>query len=177
MYLNHTTMDRSRSVSKVQWIVGGIWCGLMLFGVILGLTGDEDMKPHIGAYIAMMVPMLPVLWLAWRKDQLRNDAQRLNGLFEQDEDGYLPLGDLAVKCGMMEYKLSKRLEELMRRGYLQKCALERGQHARVVLQIQQGHAVERTIGVTCPHCGAPNTARVGFVCKCEYCGVEIPYNS
>ncbi len=177
MYLNEDTLDKSRRTSKIQWIVGGIWCGIMVFGIIMGLSGDEDLAPNVASYFGMMVPMLPVLFLAWRKDQLRRDAGRFNSLFEQDEDGFLPLGDLATKFGARQDQTTRRLQELLGRGYLQKCALERGQNARIVLQMDTGRVKDRFLGVVCPSCGAPNTARIGFVCTCEYCGTTIPYKS
>ena len=177
MYVNRDTVERSRRTSKIQWVVGGVWCGILIFGIIMGLSGDKDLAPNVTSYFAMMVPMLPVLFFAWRKDALRRDAERFNGLFEQDRDGYLPLEELAGKVGTETYKVTKRLEELLRRGYLQKCTLERGQSPQIVLQMDTGRAKDRFVGVVCPSCGAPNTARVGFVCTCEYCGATIPYES
>lgn len=171
MYTSEKKMKGSARSGKAQLICGIL--GLVIFGAgLISGFSDPELGQHRIIYIILLLPFLWLLWQGIGKRRLREAARRYNSLFQGDADGYLPLAQVSAQTGRSTAQVIKDIETLLRKGYLQGCALELGDRPQVVLQ-GAGGTPAQTQAVKCPNCGAVNTKRQGFSCTCAYCGTPI----
>lgn len=112
---------------------------------------------------------------------------RINSLLEADADGFVPIKDLAKSMGRTEPGMIKKINRMIRKGYLINCNYSMTQKA-VLLSDKIGKPDTQFrgmpenlpfVGVSCPSCAAALKIRANTKGTCPFCGTEImaPYNA
>ena len=174
----------------------GIWSVIVVFATLgaivsLGVTFDDkplpDPVPMLAMFLSIAAVSIFLIVMYFVKLGLIAGAMRFNNLFMADDDGYVPVSDLAKETGMTEYKVIQKGQLLIRKGYLinvnynaaDKAFLlsdKIGQPSAPVQGVPQNRPF---LGVYCPGCAASLKIRANTKGNCPYCGREIiapPYN-
>ena len=186
MYKNNTKI----------FITLGIWSVVMVPAVLgavvsLGVTFDggpfDDPVPMITMFLSIAAISIFLIVMYFVKFGQIGMAIRLDKLFMADEDGYVPAAELAKETGTPEYKLIRKAQYLIRKGFLINVNYNAADKA-FLLSDKIGKPSMQTagipenrpfLGVYCPGCAASLKIRANTRGNCPYCGREIiapPYN-
>lgn len=106
---------------------------------------------------------------------------RLNSLLEKDQDGFVPIADLARSMGKSVPGMIKKLNNYIRKGYIINCNYSMSQKA-VLLSDKTGKPETQFrgmpenlpfVGVSCPSCAASLKIRANTQGTCPFCGVLL----
>ena len=105
-------------------------------------------------------------------------VSRMNDILSADEDGFVPVAELAKSMGMPEAKMIKKTNNAIRKGYLINCNYSMSQKALLLSdkigapQTQRPGMPENRpfVGVSCPCCAASLKIRANTQGTCPFCG-------
>ena len=174
MYVSKAREGIARVSSMLQIVSGTILSIFFGFGVIMSVADYEDTRKWFLMYAACLAFSLLPLFLAARKRRDLAWTRQFNAVFLQDQDGVMPLRDLAEKTGLTEEETGRRLRRLLQKGYIINCTLNEGPVPSVNLRGEgtnaKGTRHPSFVRIVCPSCGAEVLLRSGGTGKCEYCG-------
>lgn len=180
MYLSKGRIIFSKLISSIL-ILG------CLFVIVLGITGiglvvsamggnyeyieEDEIGSSLAVYIIFII--IPGVFAVWAVNNLRltGKANRLNSIFEGDQDGYIPVETLGQLMNISPEAAKRLFDKLVHKGFLTGCCIECDPVLRVVLKGDFAPPEQPVLTVvSCPGCGASQSVRIGEVVKCSYCG-------
>ncbi|MGN1086301.1 MAG: hypothetical protein ACI4Q5_04630 [Porcipelethomonas sp.] len=184
MYLGKTRIFITKFISIV--LISG--SSLLLFITICGFFMDlsekisgtmesEVFAYQMGIWIPLAIFCGLILALSIFMIKFAGEAFYFNSVFESDADGVLSVEKTALMFGMVPVKFMKLFNRLVRFGYLKNCTIsnESGELS-IVLNNGKKKVDQKFDVIQCPHCGAANDIKLGFVEKCKYCGNKLQEN-
>lgn len=185
MYLSKGRIIFSKLISSIL-ILG------CLFVIVLGISGiglvisamggnyEYIEKDEIGSSLAVYIVfiVIPGALALWAANNLRltGKANRLNNIFEGDQDGYIPFESLGRMMNTSPDAAKRLFERLVHKGFIIGCTMECDPVLRIVLSEKVMQTAANTVPqnsysvVSCPGCGASQSVRSGETVKCSYCG-------
>ena len=183
MYINRIKKMRYMILGHIQLFIGVVFSLITLFGICTLLTDFEE-----AASWWQVIPFCAViggalLFCGIRNKILINSCNTLNETFQKDANGIVDLKEIALRSGMEEAVVWKRLQLLIKKRCLVNVAIHYDEERPVIVledndaalfrkKISKGYTV-----VQCPNCGGSCTVKEGVVTKCEFCGSYIKGNS
>ena len=172
------------SISICIWL--GIQMVFLLPAVVCwGITFDNSVYEKMNdpwmyraAYLFIaLISSFPfvMFWIKFAQSMI---LVRIDSLLEADQDGFVPIGDLAKAMGLSVPKMIKKINNAIRKGYLINCNYSVTQKA-VLLSDKIGKPDTQFrgmpenlpfIGVRCPCCGASLKIRAKTQGTCPFCG-------
>lgn len=171
MYLSKEAVTKRLKSSKRLLLVGGIFAAIGLYGIIVGLSGNANLRTYLRSYIVLFIMFAAVFALGvFNRNQLKLPKQ-FGAIFSTSTTGIVPVSQLAKQLKLSNDKTLAELERAINRGYLVNCYLDQSGTPAVILT--NINAAETYITVTCPNCGGANQVRVGFAGTCAYCNSPL----
>ncbi len=173
MYTPDWAVKKLTLKSTLQLVFGIVSTGFWGIALVGAIQGDEELREHLVMYLICTLGFAYMVFCGARNIRIKGNILRYNSIFMADMDGYLSLEELSTKIGLRPERVSKEVDDLIRKGYLTNCTLHYGEVVHIVLTGQNEHLNEGLEAIYCPKCGANILARKGFFSKCKYCGLEI----
>lgn len=168
MYLHKKLYLALKIISGFGTWFWGILSGLLVSGIFIDLiAGSRD---FVQAGIPSALFGIGSLWVIhWIIKYWTERLKIYDGILSNDPDGFLPARVVARALGLTEEKVISDIRFLCKFYLLRNCSLEQRDAGMMIVLSQNAKAQEQTRTVICPHCGAKNLVRAGFVSGCSFC--------
>lgn len=180
-------MYKNMKKIMVAIIFWGIPCLIGVEGVciFLGVLSEVDKLDNpIGgaiAYLFMAALSGSLVYLYWKKYMHIGFCTKVSDLLEKDDDGYVPIEELAPALNMDQPKFLKNLNKGLRKGYIINVNYSAAERAILCSDrylapkpVHHGKPEDKPfVGVHCEGCGASLKIRVKTRGYCPFCGREI----
>ncbi len=183
MYLGKTKIALKKVIAVLLIIFSGFFVFIGVCGVFLAssrlINGIEKEKysEYLYVYIVLIISFGMLLGISINMFRLAGKANKFNSIFENDPDGQLSVEKTALLFGMPVFKFVKLFDKLVKKGYLVNCSLDNSGEQLLIVLNNGGRSTQQKFDIiNCPHCGAANDIKLGFVEKCKYCGNKLPEN-
>lgn len=172
MYLHKKLYLALRIISGIGTWLWGILTGLLVFGILMDLiAGSRD---FVQAGIPSALVGIGSLWgVHWIIKYWTERLKIYDGILSNDPDGFLPARVAARALGLAEKTVIADIRFLCKFHLLRNCSLEQRDAGMMIVLSQNAKAQEQTKTVICPHCGAKNLVRAGFVSGCSFCAGSL----
>lgn len=181
MYLGKTRIFITKFISVVLICIHGLLlfiavCGFFMdiSGKISGTVTAEEFAQQMSICIPLAAGCGFIIAMSIYMIKFAGEAFYFNSIFENDPDGIIPVEKTARIYGMVPIKYIKLFNRLVKWGYLKNCTIsnESGELS-IVLNNGRKKTEQKFDVIQCPHCGAANDIKLGFVEKCRYCGNKL----
>ena len=172
LYLSKKTLVKAGIRKRIMVISGGILTVLFATSVLMAIMDSgNELRQNLIVYVALLIPSVLLLYKGMKDGALTELANRYNSIFECDRDGVVTISELTKQTGKATPKILSELEDLLEKGYLCNCSLQKTGQPCVMLS---DGSVEGNgsgfVNVVCDICGGTTRLRTNSSGKCEYCG-------
>lgn len=173
-YLSPKGMARARSRKSIMTVAGGILTVFFAAGVLMAAMDYSGLRSNLPVYVILLVPSALLFYRGLRTGILARQANRYNSIFECDQDGVVTIHELTAQTGKTAPAVLSEVEQLLEKGYLCNCSLQRNGQPCVILSAgTTDEAGSAFVNVVCEKCGATTRIRAGSSGRCEYCGSAL----
>ncbi|MDY3014518.1 MAG: hypothetical protein SOR61_04900 [Evtepia sp.] len=172
-YISRAVFEKLARRKNMQMGIGGFFMAFYLFGIVMGLVGDDqDLRDGLVSSIVIFALFTLLFVLGARNAKKIGLVNRYNQIFMCDADGTVTMEELARQVGKPPEKVISELEWLFQKGVFCDCTLQKEGRPGVILS---GRADSKTsfVNVVCEQCNGTTRLRAGTYGKCEYCGSPI----
>lgn len=179
MYLNQAKLWVIRILSLLGMVAFAFFDFIFLLYFIGVLCGID--KESTTTDLMMSILFIVVLSLLVRhnfclfRDTVR--AAKINKILEMDDDGLLPIKEVAETLHMKQSKFFTLFHRYVGKGWLVKCTVFSEDPTYIILDNGRADIRQKFTVCQCPNCGAPSTLRIGFEFNCKYCNSQLLMNA
>ena len=174
-YLSKKTLVKAGIRKRIMVISGGILTVLFAISVLMAIMDSgNELRQHLMIYVALLIPSALLLYKGMKAGVLTELANRYNSIFECDRDGVVTISELTKQTGRATSKILSELEQLLEKGYLCNCSLQKtGQPCVILSDGTADKGGSGFVNVVCDVCGGTTRLRSGSSGRCEYCGSAL----
>ena len=169
-FVNYKKVNNGKTLAPMR--IGAGVLGLVLFGSAFFKTKTPEGRilPIFFSAISFFVLIKGIL-----KTRMFKDMYVIDSVLAKSENGTVSTAELALKTGISEKKIIRRMKKYIKKNYFTDCELEEGENSRIILKnmTADDSSAPEEITITCPDCGTEFTARRGAVARCPECAVII----
>ncbi len=143
--------------------------GILLLYVLLTHNEGEALN----AVLAFLFVTVIIYIRSIRQVKRAHIVQRINHMLEQDEDGLIPIADIAQQLGMEQRHFLRIFIDAVGKAQLRRCSIYPEDPTYIILDNGSLKIKERFRATHCKVCGAANVIRLGLDEHCKYCGSKI----
>lgn len=174
MYINEDKIGSMLTSLKIKFYVWMFLIFIGVFGIVSGLSGDEELLEGLSTYIQIVVFFSILAYLNFRKSNLIKNIYDYNRVFINSPYEHIDLSELSSKLNKSIDSVIKDIQKLLKMKLLKNILLDLGNTKKLTLLNSNAAKIKTEYeSIECPYCGAKMTKKVGFIAKCEYCDSVI----
>ena len=172
-YLLRKTLVKTKIISFVYILLGGVLTGFFSLGIILTIIekGNEAKEDLIICSV-ILLPSLFLLFKGIQKNRFLHIARYYDLFFAGNPGNVVDIEHLAAVSNKPVNKVEKELNSLFQKHFFDNCSLRMETPISVLLNNVKDKKTNVQY-VVCPNCGAANQILPSHSTTCEYCGSPI----
>lgn len=172
MYLSNKAVSAASVKNTICTVLGGVFTVFFVLSVAMAIANVDGLRDGLIVYVFLLIPSALLWYKGIKGKRLTNRANYYNSIFVCSQDKMIPISELTKQTGKNTPTVIAELEQLLDKGYLCGCTLQRESQPCVILSDGDSIGAEFVV-VQCEACGGTTRLRAGSTGKCEYCGRNL----